>query len=249
VNLRIGQVPGLVLADTYWMRVHLELRQSGQLHPCLWDFSAPNDQAVKKERRTVIGDLAIVQDELESDSATRNGAVLVKIMCFWLTLMAAGNDAATVVPGDAKAFTAGGYGKATAPDGTEYYLFVDWPELFQYYMMMVAVSATLLPFQLIELHVWYCKQTNANMSATENNVSSAWGCCPRAGRVRRLRGRRKTRARNAPGRRSFGGDSASGPGPERGAVVHEEGEFGGGAGAGRRERRRGHGVAAHRGHR
>jgi hypothetical protein len=173
VNLRIGQVPGLVLADTYWMRVHLELRQSGQLHPCLWDFSAPNDQAVKKERRTVIGDLAIVQDELESDSATRNGAVLVKIMCFWLTLMAAGNDAATVVPGDAKAFTAGGYGKATAPDGTEYYLFVDWPELFQYYMMMVAVSATLLPFQLIELHVWYCKQTNANMSATGNNVSSA----------------------------------------------------------------------------
>ena len=121
----------------------------------------------------MIGDLAIVQDELESDSATRNGAVLVKIMCFWLTLMAAGNDAATVVPGDAKAFTAGGYGKATAPDGTEYYLFVDWPELFQYYMMMVAVSATLLPFQLIELHVWYCKQTNANMSATGNNVSSA----------------------------------------------------------------------------
>jgi hypothetical protein len=33
----------------------------------------------------------------------------------------------------------------------------------------------------------------------------------------------------------------------RGAVVHEQGEFGGGAGARRRGRRRGNGVAAHRG--
>jgi hypothetical protein len=30
---RIGQFPGHVLADTYWMKVHSEIRQSGQLHP------------------------------------------------------------------------------------------------------------------------------------------------------------------------------------------------------------------------
>ena len=72
----------------------------------------------------------------------RNGAISVRIMRFLLTIMvAADGAAATAVPGNDEAFTAGAYRRVTAADGAELLLFEDWPGLFQYYMMTVAVSS------------------------------------------------------------------------------------------------------------
>ena len=173
-NLRIGAQPTLLLAEKHYGNVWSSLREAGRLHSCLWDFSAVNDSEGKTERRTQIGDLSLVQNEQAGVEAMRNGAILVQIMSFLLTIMvAADGAAATAVPGNDKAFTAGAYGRVTAADGAEVLLFVDWPELFQYYMMMVAASAHVTPLQYKALHKWYFEQVNANMSATGNNISSA----------------------------------------------------------------------------
>ena len=173
-NLRIGAQASLVLAEKHFIHVWHAIREEGQLHHSLWDFSAAHDGSGKTERRTIIGDMALIQDEQAGEEAMRTGAISVQIMRFLLTIMvAADGAAATAVPGNDKAFTAGAYGRVTAADGAELLLFVDWPELFQYYMMMVTVSSHVTPPQFKALHKWYFEQANANMGATGNNISSA----------------------------------------------------------------------------
>ena len=117
---------------------------SGSLDSCTAACGTfcPRTSAGKTERRTQIGDLSLVQDEEAGEEAMRNGAISVRIMRFLLTIMvAADGAAATAVPGNDEAFTAGAYRRVTAADGAELLLFEDWPGLFQYYMMTVAVSS------------------------------------------------------------------------------------------------------------
>jgi hypothetical protein len=54
--------------------------------------------------------------------------------------MMAGNDAAAAVPDRLNRFTTGEFGKATPEGGAAYLIYVDWPEFFLYYMMMVKMS-------------------------------------------------------------------------------------------------------------
>ena len=171
--IRVRIPPEAVLAESLFNKIWCEIRDSGQVHTILSDFSAPNDAKSKTEKSTSFGEsFRVVHEEVEGEEAMRIGVIIQQLMRFMITLMAAGGVEVAPVPGNPQAFTKGEYGKVSE-QGRDYYMYCDWPELFQYFMMMVGVSSALPPTDLKALHVWYMRQVNENMRNTGNNVSSA----------------------------------------------------------------------------
>lgn len=136
--------------------------------------------------------------------------------------MMAGNDAAAAVPDRLNRFTTGEFGKATPEGGAAYLIYVDWPEFFLYYMMMVKMSAYLSPSQLKDLYEWYFDRVRG-MGNTAFSTHGRYGYAPGAADRSICNG-----DSFQGGRRGLGGPKA-GEVPEEGACGVE---------AGRRRRRR-----------